>query len=139
MRIIDLPIEELELSLEIRSEGYSITGIVKTSSDIHVVVAERVGLHVRTFYVSSDGWSGGRTGHQVVRPKKRKKTFIKTLKELVDSGWTFGEDGCLHFPDSNFAFAPRMSAFLGQEIDYSPSSPQGIWTWTPEMLIEKEV
>ena len=78
----------------------------------------------------------------VCRPKKQKKTFIKTLKELVDSGWdteiVYG-DVYLSHARSNQRFHTDMLKFCGHERIYYKQTEQSRWAWTPEMLIEKEV
>ena len=139
MRVVDLPMEELEWCKE---PQYRLAGVVATTKHHHAVVAERVGPSnadtraigdVYCVFVNDDGFS--LAGGQVIRKRTQKKTFIKTLKELVDSGWVWDPSiNALIHPCSRSFFVQRMFVYFGQEY-----KDQGECTWSPEMLIEKEV
>lgn len=74
------------------------------------------------------------------KPKKRKAVFIKTLKELVDSGWDLDDTGeYLRFPGKNYAIGVERFNYLGKERDRHPDSSQQDWFWPAEALIGKEV
>ena len=72
-------------------------------------------------------------------PRKR----VKTLRELLDSGWELDEAGYeLTHPSSTYVFAlcpsiqsKPMSAYCGKELD---EAAKEAWSWSEEMLVEVE-
>lgn len=142
MSLIDLPIEELEMC-----GGYAHYEIVAKYGNTHdalLVLQNKLNGRFDAMIVDNKGAdqdAGSAT--PVIRRKPIKKTFIKTLKELVDSGWGTGLNGletCLVHPTASTVFDLQMLKHCGEErATVGQVCEQNKWHWTSEMLIEKEV
>ena len=109
MGIFDLPIDELEMCGGY--EHYTIVHVYRNRDAYLAVIQNRLNGAYTSVFITDDGV---RVDHSVVvcRPKKRKKTFIKTLKELVDSGWVWQSDGMWRHPKSELLITPGMAPYL---------------------------
>jgi hypothetical protein len=73
------------------------------------------------------------------KPKKRKAVFIKTLKELVDSGWDLNDEGdALVLSSKGYSMGMDRLCCFGKERNYDARHIQQDWFWAAEALIEKE-
>lgn len=132
MSFLEVPVEHLEMIGPY--DHYRVVRVYSNGDTGILVLLNPLNGRYGSMDVTSDG-RHLHTNIPVVVVRKVKKVFIKTLKELVDSGWDWDCSlNALRHPSSKHFFAQGMFEHFGQEYKY-----QGGWTWTPQMLIEKEV
>ena len=136
MSILDCKIEELEMvapslrlvQLYVNPDGNGGVVVASNKSD----------GEFGAIWINKDGYPGmgNRECTKVIRKKKKKVVYIKTIKELIDSGWNILPGHTfLHHGDCLTTIPSNLFCCLGMLRDEELTSG---FTWPPEALIEKD-